>query len=442
MDPLKLVVLAVAIVLLANGLSAQNAAPCVLHGTTYPCTIGGTLLLPTAPTGNLFGGGGGGGGGGGNGGANSWFLTDPTNPGFALEGNKGNLLTGTGPGQINYQEVISENYINGAQGKGASASITCGVTGAATLSLSLTTPAGPIVLNCPKVASLSSLETVIGQASFAPVSSYATTVTISGSAPTAGDSAALFGFSFQTSMSGVSSAIPQSGVVPIDGTVSVVQSGSWISIYGTNLAATTALWNGDFPTSLGGATVVIDGNQAYLWYVSPTQINAQVPDDTNTGAVNVVVNSTTGIATSTVVLGVVGPALNLFDSKYPAAVIPTPSGSGAYGGGAYDLLGPTGHFAFNTRPVKTGEVLELFGVGFGPTNPQVPAGKIVTGSAPTINPVSVSIGGVPASVQFAGIVAAGQYQINVVVPSVPSGDQPLQVNVQNSQAPSAFITVQ
>jgi len=59
---------AVTITLLASTLDAQNAPPCALNGTTYPCTIGGTLLLPTAPTGNLFGGGGGGGGGGRGGG--------------------------------------------------------------------------------------------------------------------------------------------------------------------------------------------------------------------------------------------------------------------------------------------------------------------------------------------------------------------------------------
>jgi len=343
---------------------------------------------------------------------------------------------------LNFQETIPENYINGALAKGASASMTCGVTGAAKLSFTLTTPAGPLVLNCPTVASLTSVQTVTGEISFAPVSSFTTTLTIAGSAPTVSDSLTLFGFSFQVSMSGVSSAIPPKGVVPIDSTVPVVQTGSWISIYGTNLAASTAVWNGDFPTSLAGATVVVDGNQAYLWYVSPTLINAQVPDDTHTGAVNVLVDSTTGIATSTVVLGVVGPSLNLFDAKYPAAVILTPNGGGFYGGGSYDLLGPPGHFTFNTRTVRAGETLALYGVGFGPTNPAVPAGKAVTVPAKTIYPVSVSIGGVPASVSFAGIVAAGQYQINVVVPNVGSGDQPLQITVNNTQAPGAFIPVQ
>ena len=98
-------------------------------------------------------------------------------------------------------------------------------------------------------------------------------------------------------------------------------------------------------------------------------------------------------------------------------VILTPDGSGAYGGGTYDLVGPTGGFSFNTRPVKPGEVIELFGVGFGPTNPAVPAGQLYTGQgAPTVNPVTITIGGVPAIVSFAGITEAGLYQFNLTIP--------------------------
>jgi uncharacterized protein (TIGR03437 family) len=93
--------------------------------------------------------------------------------------------------------------------------------------------------------------------------------------------------------------------------------------------------------------------------------------------------------------------------------------------------------------VKTGEILEFFGVGFGPTSPPVAAGKPVSAApAKATDPITVSIGGVQANVLFAGIVAAGQYQLNVVVPNVPSGDQPLQITVDNQQTPSVFIPVQ
>jgi uncharacterized protein (TIGR03437 family) len=236
--------------------------------------------------------------------------------------------------------------------------------------------------------------------------------------------------------------IAPNGVVPLYSSTPVVQPGSWISIYGANLASSTAFSNGDFPTTLGGTSVTIDYKPAYLWYVSPNQINLQVPDDSATGAVNVTVTTSSGTATTSVSLAKFGPSLSLFDNQYVAAEILTPDGSGGYGGGTYDVVGPAGHFSFETRPVKPGETLVLYGVGFGPTNPPVPAGQPFTGAAPTTNPVTVTIGGQPARVLFSSIVGAGLYQINVVVPSVPSGDQPVQAAVVGTNAPLATVTVQ
>jgi uncharacterized protein (TIGR03437 family) len=207
----------------------------------------------------------------------------------------------------------------------------------------------------------------------------------------------------------------------------VGEVGSWISIFGSNLAAGTFVWNGDFPTSLGGVSVTVNGKPGYLSFVSPSQINLQAPDDTTTGPVNVVVTTPNGSTISTVTLAYIAPSLSLFDNRYAAAVIPTPDGSGAYGNGSYDLAGPSGHFSFNTRPVKAGEVLELYGVGFGPTNPPVASGHAFSGVAPTTNQVMVNIGGIRATVQFSGITSAGMYQLNVVVPSgIGSGDQLVQ----------------
>jgi uncharacterized protein (TIGR03437 family) len=125
-----------------------------------------------------------------------------------------------------------------------------------------------------------------------------------------------------------------------------------------------------------------------------------------------------------------------------AAEIPTPDGSGNYDGGAYDLVGPSGEFSFPTRPVKPGETLVLFGVGLGPTNPSAPAGQPFSGAAPTVNPVTVTIGGISAKVMFSGAVAAGLYQVNVIVPPEPSGDQPVQLSIAGNKAPLARVTIQ
>ena len=56
-------------------------------------------------------------------------------------------------------------------------------------------------------------------------------------------------------------AITSGGVVPVFSSATTVQSGEWVSIYGSNLASTTAIWKGDFPTSLGGTSVTIDGSR-------------------------------------------------------------------------------------------------------------------------------------------------------------------------------------
>jgi uncharacterized protein (TIGR03437 family) len=78
-----------------------------------------------------------------------------------------------------------------------------------------------------------------------------------------------------------------------------------------------------------------------------------------------------------------------------------------------------------------GEVILLFGTGFGPTTPPVPAGRSFNGAAPLADPTQlhITIGGVEATVQFAGIVAAGEYQFNVVVPPLADGDQPLAASI-------------
>ncbi len=227
---------------------------------------------------------------------------------------------------------------------------------------------------------------------------------------------------------GTPPTITKGGVVPNDSSIPVIQAGSWVSIYGGNLASGTFVWNADFPMSLGGTSVTIDSKQAYLWFVSAAQINLQVPDDATTGPVNVVVTTGSGSATSTVTLAAYGPSFSLLgDGKHVAGEIATPNGSGAYGGGTYDLVGPSDTFSYNTRPVKPGETLTLYGVGFGPTTPHVPAGQLYFSAASTSSPVAITIGGVPANVVFAGITGAGLYQFNLTVPNAPSGDQALEV---------------
>jgi uncharacterized protein (TIGR03437 family) len=238
--------------------------------------------------------------------------------------------------------------------------------------------------------------------------------------------------------------ITANGVVPVFSPATTIQPTSWISIYGTNLAdAPFTLWKGDFPTTLGHASVTVNGKPGYLYYSSPTQINLQAPTDTATGSVNVVVTNSNGSVTSTVTLGQYGPSFSLLDGKHVAGIILRPNGSGAYGSGAnsYDIVGPTGSsLGYKTVAAKAGDSLVLFGVGFGPTNPVVAAGAPYAGAAPATNPVTLLINNKSTTPAFAGLTSAGLFQFNVTVPTgLGTGDVPLQGMVGGVLSPTGVV---
>jgi uncharacterized protein (TIGR03437 family) len=256
-----------------------------------------------------------------------------------------------------------------------------------------------------------------------------------------------FGPNFQFTAAGAAPppTITPNGIGPNDSSATTIEAGEWVSIYGVNLAGASATWTNNFPTSLGGTSVTIDGKQAYLWYVSPTQINLQVPDDTATGPVNVVVTTPNGTASSIVTLAQFAPSFSLLDTKHVAGIILRSNGSGAYGGGSYDIVGPTGSaLGYATVAAKAGDNVELFGVGFGPTSPHVAAGAIFSGSAPTTNDVSLRINSVSVNPSFAGLSAAGLYQINFTVPAgLGTKDVALVATVGGaSTQPSVVISLQ
>ena len=95
-----------------------------------------------------------------------------------------------------------------------------------------------------------------------------------------------------------------------------------------------------------------------------------------------------------------------------------------------------------TRPAQPDEILELYANGLGTTVPPVPPGTVFSGAAPLAGPATVTIGGVAAQVIWAGMVEAGLYQLNVTVPSLPAGGQPLPVSVNGmASQPGVLVTV-
>jgi uncharacterized protein (TIGR03437 family) len=239
-------------------------------------------------------------------------------------------------------------------------------------------------------------------------------------------------------------SITSGGIVAVDSTVTTIEEGEFVSIYGTNLGpASPATWTGVFVTSLGGTSVTIDGNAAYLTYASATQINLQAPNNTNstTRSVPVVVTTGAGTATSTVTLAEFAPSFLLFDSKHVTGIILRPDGSGSQGGGTYDLLGPTGNsLGFPTVAAKPGDSVELYAAGLGPTNPPVQAGQAFSGAAPTTNQVNLSINNMNVIPSFAGFSSSLLYQINLAVPAgLGAGDVPLVGMVGGVQTQSGVV---
>ncbi|MGA3186172.1 MAG: hypothetical protein ABSF22_03610 [Bryobacteraceae bacterium] len=244
---------------------------------------------------------------------------------------------------------------------------------------------------------------------------------------------------------GPAPSITKGGVVTSASTSSTIEPGSWVSIYGTNLTAGSAPvnWNGDYPLTLGGTTVTINGRAAFLSYVSPTQVNLQAPSDGSSGTVGVTLTTANGTATSTVTLGSVSPAFSLLgDGKHAAAIILRSDGSGTFGGGTYDIVGPLGtSLGYQTIPAKAGDNVVFFGVGFGPTNPPVPPGSPYSGAATAIFTSHLSINGQPLTTTFAGISAPGLFQFNVTIPQgLGTGDQLLLATVNGISTQANVVT--
>jgi uncharacterized protein (TIGR03437 family) len=241
--------------------------------------------------------------------------------------------------------------------------------------------------------------------------------------------------SIQTSGGVVNAASFTPGITP----------GSWVTIFGKNLApaGVARAWkseeivNGRFPTALEGTRVRINGRDAAVSYVSETQLNVQAPDDDSRGSVAVEVITSAGTSASvTTTLQTEAPALFRFSpsgAKYPAAV----HLDGVFAGPS-DLFSG----AVTLRPARPGDTILLFGNGFGATNPTVPALSLFSGAAPLVAAPQIRIGGVNATVSFAGLSAAGLYQFNVLVPEVADGDQRLEVIVSGQTAPGeTYLTI-
>jgi uncharacterized protein (TIGR03437 family) len=228
-----------------------------------------------------------------------------------------------------------------------------------------------------------------------------------------------------------------------------------LEIYGTNLATTTRLWQGsDFngdaaPTSLDGVSVTIGGKHAYVDYVSPTQVNVQVPDAIPVGSgVPVILTNSFGetlpypVETRDLAPALLAPpSFDLNGKQFVAATFSATDPDGVV------FVGRVGAVpGLNTRPAKTGDIVTLYGIGFGPVDPAVSPGVIVPQANSLKNPVTFLVGQAEANVLYGGLAPGlvGLYQFNIQLPSVGGGDQPLTVRVggQTTTQDLSIVTAQ
>ena len=216
---------------------------------------------------------------------------------------------------------------------------------------------------------------------------------------------------------------------------------SWISIYGSNLASASGLWtvtDGQLPIQVDGVSVLVGGQPAYVEYVSSNQINVVAPN-IGAGPMQVTVTNSGGTSPAvTATSATYGPAFFLWPDNYAVATYQD-----------YTYAVKNGAIAGTTTvPAKPGDVLILWGTGFGPTTPAAPAGQVVPGTATysTTDLPTVTIGGASATVYGAALSPgfAGLYQVAIQVPaSAPSGDQPIVATIGGVSSPlSTLINIQ
>jgi uncharacterized protein (TIGR03437 family) len=240
-------------------------------------------------------------------------------------------------------------------------------------------------------------------------------------------------------------ALPTSSSTPTitlvqnaEGGASTIAPNTWVTILGSNLAPAgdSRTWqasdfvNNQLPTQLDGISVVLNGEKAFVNYLSPTQINILTPPDLATGTAQVQVATNAGTS-----------------APFPVQVQAESPSFFVFGGGAYvaathadaSLIGPTKLYPGQSTPAQPGETIVLYANGFGPTSTPVVSGSETQSGS--LNPLpTVAIGGTSAIVQFAGLISPGLFQFNVVVPaSTPAGDNALTASYNSLSTQSGVL---
>ena len=232
-------------------------------------------------------------------------------------------------------------------------------------------------------------------------------------------------------LAAVNAASSQQGLAP----------GSIATLYGTNLAALTASADAapPLPFTLGGATLTMPNSPVALFYVSPLQVNFQVPFTPVFGSTQTALTLTVGQLTNTFNITLVPYAPALFTTNSQG------TGQAAAVDGS-SLAAPTGAFP-GSRPANKGDIVALYCTGLGNVT-NTPAAGSPAQSEPlsrTLATPTITVGDQPALVPFSGLAPGyvGLYQVNVQIPSsAPSGSAvPVVLSIGGVQSNIATIAI-
>ncbi len=215
------------------------------------------------------------------------------------------------------------------------------------------------------------------------------------------------------------------------------------SLYGTNLAGLTVIADSapPLPSFLGGVSMTVANNPVPFFFVSPGQINFQVPFVSITGPTQVPLTINSGLlnTTTTVTLIPYSPALfttNQGGTGQAAALI----------AGTAAIVAPAEAFP-GSRPAAIGDFVSLYGTGLGDVRNRPALGSPSPSNplATTLVMPTVTVGGVNANVSFSGLAPGfvSEYQVNIQIPSgTPSGDAvPVILSIGGATSNTATIAV-
>jgi uncharacterized protein (TIGR03437 family) len=205
--------------------------------------------------------------------------------------------------------------------------------------------------------------------------------------------------------------------------------GGAITILGTNLANTTAQFTSAPPATLGATSVSVNGQNIPLFYVSPTQINGQLPFEIPAGGatLKVTAGGVPGTAAS-ITVAAAAPGIFLVGTNRAAAT------------------NPNGSVNTSANPAAAGDIVTVYFTGIGPLDHPVATGQPAPLGGPVSRatlPVTITIGGQLADVLFAGLTpgSISLAQANVVAPNLPSGDYPIVINVGGAVSNAPVISI-